>query len=116
MDEEFFSSLSAGFFIFTKGRTQMRRNNPKPICYTRALKVLAMREDPVLHLLRAAGHHYPFVRRFKKRASVRIVADLFGVTPAQVAEDLYDLKGAKFPSFDGFPDPKPLWASGRGAW
>jgi hypothetical protein len=92
---------------------------PKPISYRHALKILYQREDPVAYL--TATNYSRTVAHLRKRASVRIVADLFGTTPAQVAEHLMNTNAPHISlDFSGNglkrPDDKTLWSKGKGAW
>lgn len=113
----------------------MRRDSrfPKPVSYRRALRVLYMREEPWAHFLRKNGDRSKIVRYLKARAAVRIVADIFGVTPLHVAQHLLrvggklrrelDLLGTAFAKSTGATPPEGVmtenrlyWSTGRGAW
>jgi hypothetical protein len=57
----------------------LNRNYPEPIAYTRALRILFTREHPHAKLL--DNKKSEITTRLRKRAPLRIVADLFNVSP-----------------------------------
>jgi hypothetical protein len=98
---------------------------PKPIPYSRALRLLNMREDPWMRVLatyaekNGGGNESKVTQALKRRPAVRIVADLFRTTPLQVAKDMVAARGRNTLAINWSftqPDEKPLWAIGRGAW
>ncbi len=93
---------------------------PKPLSFRRAIKILNMREDPYDHLLKRGKTDARTISYLKGRASVRIVADLFGVSPKFVAEAVFYNPNFTMPDFSpGGPErpgDKTLWSKGKGAW